>query len=74
MLFLPMARSSAMMPYYNALDSGKLTWGNVKISAMDLGKDTVLLGSSSGFKLDKYVVEKIPKRFCSLYRSEKHFI
>lgn len=37
MLFLPMARSSAVMPYFKTIDFGKLHFGNVKVSAMDFG-------------------------------------
>lgn len=46
MLFLPIARSSAILPYYNALDSNSLKFGNVKVSAMDLGLKEVLFDES----------------------------
>lgn len=46
MVFLPMARSSAMMPYYRTLYSKPLKIGNVEVSAMDLGLKTILFDES----------------------------
>ena len=36
--FLPLARSSAMMPFYGGLDGVKISDGRTQIVAMDLGK------------------------------------
>lgn len=38
MIFLPIARSSAILPYYYNLSSSVLKHKNVHVSAMDLGK------------------------------------
>ncbi|KAK3931850.1 Protein dispatched, partial [Frankliniella fusca] len=46
MMFLPIARSSAVLPYYNTLDSKSLKFGNVKVAAMDLGLKEVLFDES----------------------------
>ena len=38
MIFLPIARSSAILPYYYNLSSSTLKHNSVFVSAMDLGK------------------------------------
>lgn len=47
-IFLPLARSSAALPYYKALEKMDLTVDNVTVVAMELGKvmDNILAMTS----------------------------